>query len=60
MQVTPHARERALPQVIERSTHRIVVEEFEGETGSYEVSYTVKGTREGFAGEEVVRDPAAR
>lgn len=41
----------------ERSTHRIVVEEFEGATGSYEVSYTVKGTREGYADEAVVREP---
>jgi hypothetical protein len=57
VQVTPHARERVHPQVTERSTHRIVVEEFEGSTGSYEVSYTVKGTREGFADEDVVRDP---
>ena len=57
VQVTPHARERVHPQVTERSTHRVVVEEFEGETGSYEVSYTVKGTREGFADEQVVREP---
>jgi len=58
VQVTPHARDPVRPQVVERSTHRIVVEDVEDPTRSYEVSYTVTGTREGFADRPVVRDPA--
>lgn len=57
-QVTAHARERVHPQVTERSTRRIVIEDFEDPSASYEVSYTVTGTRKGFEDKEVVRDPA--
>jgi hypothetical protein len=56
VQVTPHARERVHPQVTERSTHRIVVEDF-SDADEYEVSYTVTGTREGHADPDVVADP---
>lgn len=57
VQVTPHAREPVRPQVTERSTHTVVVEDFADGTGSYEVSYTVKGTRDGYEDKEVVRAP---
>jgi hypothetical protein len=56
-QVTAHARQPVQPQVTERSTHRIVIEDFSDGSGRYEVSYTVKGTREGYADQEVVREP---
>jgi hypothetical protein len=59
VQVTPHASEPVSPQVTDRSADRIVVEDFGDGTGDYEVSYTVKGTREGQADKEVVREPSA-
>lgn len=45
--------------MIERSTKRVVVKDLGGE-GSYEFSYTVKGTREGQADKQVVREPASK
>lgn len=57
VQVTPHAGEPVSPQVTDRSTGRIVVEDFGDGTGSYEVSYTVRGTREGHGDKRVVRNP---
>lgn len=60
VQVTAHAREPVRPQVVERSTRTVVVKDVEDPTRSYEVSYTVKGTREGHADPEVVRDPGDR
>jgi len=56
VQITPYGGESGT-RVVERSTDRIVVEDLEGE-GDYEFAYTVKGTREGQADKEVVRDPA--
>lgn len=55
--VTPHAREPVRPQVTERSPEAVVVEDFGDGPDEYEVSYTVRGTRDGFADEPVVRDP---
>jgi len=56
VQITPYGGELGT-RVVERSTDRFVVEDLEGE-GDYEFAYTVKGTREGQADKEVVRDPA--
>jgi hypothetical protein len=43
--------------VTERSTDRIVIED-PGSPDAYEVSYTVKGTRDGHTDKEVVTDPS--
>jgi hypothetical protein len=56
VQITPYGGELGT-RVVERSTDRFVVEDLEGD-GDYEFAYTVKGTREGQADKEVVRDPA--
>lgn len=58
VQVTPHASKPVRPQVTERSTDRIVVEDFEPDAGDYEVSYTVTGTRAGHEDKQVVREPS--
>ena len=42
---------------VERSTERLVVEDLDGH-GDYEFTYTVKGTRDGYADKEVVREPS--
>lgn len=60
VQVTAHAAEEVSPQVTERSTARIRIEDAGDGLGSYDVSYTVKGTRAGFAEKEVVSDPSDR
>ena len=57
VQVTPYAREAVQPQVVERSTDRIVVEDFGDGPDEYSFAYTVKGVRRGFEDEPVVRDP---
>lgn len=54
VQVTPYATEEVKPQVVERSTERIVVEDFSDEPGEYSFGYTVKGVREGFEDKEVL------
>jgi hypothetical protein len=56
VQITPYGGTSGT-RVVERSTDRIVVEDLDGE-GDYEFAYTVKGTREGQADRQVVRDPA--
>lgn len=56
VQLTPYGG-TAGTKVVERSTDRIVVEDLDGD-GDYEVAYTVKGTREGQATKEVVREPS--
>jgi hypothetical protein len=58
VQVTPHASDPVRPQVTERSTDRIVIEDVAGDN-DYEVSYTVRGTRDGYEDKQVVRDPRA-
>jgi hypothetical protein len=54
VQITPYGG-TAGTKVVERSTDRIVVEDLDGE-GDYDIAYTVKGTREGQATKEVVRE----
>jgi hypothetical protein len=56
VQVTPYAKEEANPQVVHRSTDRIVVEDFAEETYDYTFAYTVKGVREGFEDVDVVQN----
>jgi len=56
VQVTAYAKEPVQPQVVERSTDRIVVEDFSDCRDDYSFGYTVKGIREGFEDVEVVRD----
>jgi len=56
VQVTPHAEEKVHPQVVEKSTRRITVEDFGDGPGDYRFSYTIKGVRDGFENEDVVRD----
>jgi len=58
VQTTPYASEPVQPQVTERSTDRIVIEDFAG-VDEYEVAYTVKGTRAGYEDKQVVREPTA-
>ncbi len=58
VQTTPYADEPVQPQVTERSTDRIVIEDFAG-VDEYEVAYTVKGTRVGQEDKQVVREPTA-
>lgn len=58
VQITPYGGESGT-RVVERSTDRFVVEDLDGE-GDYEFAYTVKGTREGYADKEVVREPRDR
>jgi len=60
VQTTPYASEPVRPQVTERSTDRIVIEDFSEDADDYEVAYTVKGTREGYEDKQVVREPTAR
>lgn len=56
VQVTPHSVESDGLAAVERSRHRIVVADLDGES-AYEFSYTVKGTRDGHQDKDVVRDP---
>jgi len=56
VQITPHSVESDGRAAVERSRHRIVVADLDGE-GAYEFSYTVSGTRNGHEDKEVVRDP---
>jgi len=56
VQITPYGGS-AGTRVVERSTDRIVVEDLDGE-GDYEFAYTIKGTRDGHADKEVVREPS--
>jgi hypothetical protein len=55
VQLTPHAREKVHPQVVERSTERIVVEDFGDGRVDYTISYTIKGVRKGFENADIVR-----
>lgn len=57
VQITPYAKEKVQPQVVEHAPDHIVVEDFSETTEDYTFAYTVKGTREGFEDEEIVRDP---
>jgi len=57
VQVTPYAKDQVHPQVVETSTEQIVVEDFGDGPQDYTFSYTVKGVREGFEDQEIVRDP---
>lgn len=54
VQVTPHSIEAEGPAVVERSPTRLVIEDFEA-SGDYDVSYTIKGTRDGYADQDIVR-----
>ncbi|QCC51735.1 hypothetical protein [Halapricum salinum] len=56
VQVTAHAEERVHPQVVEKSTRFVSVEDFGDGPADYSFSYTVKGVRAGYEDEEVVRD----
>lgn len=56
VQTTPYSADSGGLAVVERSTDRLVVEDLDGE-GDYEFSYTVKGAREGYTDEKVVREP---
>ncbi len=56
VQTTPYSTEAAGLAVVVRSPDRIVVEDRDG-TGEYEFSYTVRGTRDGYADPQVVREP---
>jgi hypothetical protein len=58
VQTTPYASEPVQPQVTERSTDRIVIEDF-ADVDEYEVAYTVKGTRVGQEDKQVVHEPTA-
>jgi len=57
VQTTPHSADSGGLAVVERSTERLVVEDLDGD-GDYEFAYTVKGTREGHADKQVVREPS--
>ena len=56
VQVTPYCDEPVQPQVTDKSTDRIVVEDFGDGREDYAFSYTVKGIRQGFEDQEVVSD----
>lgn len=56
VETTPYSIDSAGLAVTERSVDQIVVEDVDG-SGNYEFSYTVKGTRKGYADKEVVREP---
>lgn len=56
VQITPYATEKVQPQVVDRSTDRIVVEDFSDTDYDYTFAYTVKGTREGFEDRDIVRE----
>jgi len=56
VQVTPHADEKVHPQVVEKSTRFVSVEDFGDGPDDYSFSITVKGVREGFEDEDVVQD----
>jgi hypothetical protein len=58
VQTTPYSADSGGLAVVERSTDRLVVEDLDGD-GAYEFSYSVKGTREGHADKEVVREPSS-
>ena len=57
VQTTPHSADSGGLAAVERSTERLVVEDLDGD-GDYEFAYTVKGTREGHADKQVVREPS--
>jgi hypothetical protein len=58
VETTPYSIDSSGLAVTERSVDQIVVEDMDG-AGNYEFSYTVKGTRRGYADKEVVREPKA-
>jgi len=58
IETTPYSADSSGLAVVERSADRIVVEDLDGE-GDYEFAYTVKGTRDGHADKQVVREPTA-
>jgi hypothetical protein len=57
VETTPYSADSAGLAVVERSPDRLVVEDLDGD-GDYEFAYTVRGTREGYADKEVVREPS--
>ena len=59
VQTTPHSADSGGLAAVERTSDRLVIEDRDGD-GDYEFSYTVKGTRDGYADKEVVREPTAR
>ena len=59
VQTTPHSADSGGLAAVERTSDRLVIEDLDGD-GDYEFSYTVKGTRDGYADKEVVREPTAR
>jgi hypothetical protein len=58
VQTTPHSADSGGLAAVERTSERLVIEDLDGD-GNYEFSYTVKGTRTGYADKEVVREPSA-
>jgi len=56
VQVTPHADEKVHPQVVDKSTRFVSVEDFGDGPDDYGFSFTVKGVRDGFEDKEIVRD----
>jgi len=56
VQVTANAEEKVQPQVVEKSTRYVSVEDFSDGPDDYSISYTVKGIRAGFEDEDVVRE----
>ena len=58
VETTPYSVDSNGLAVVERSTDRLVLSDLEGE-GNYEFAYTVRGTREGHADKQVVREPSA-
>jgi hypothetical protein len=57
IETTPYSADTGGLAVVERSTERLVVEDLEGD-GDYEFAYTVRGTREGHADKQVIREPS--
>lgn len=56
VQVTPYSKEEVQPQVVEKSTEQITIEDFSESSADYTFAYTVKGVREGFEDEQIIRD----
>jgi len=57
VETTPYSAKSAGLAVVERSPDRLVVEDLDGD-GDYEFAYTVRGTRDGHADKQVVREPS--
>jgi hypothetical protein len=58
VETTPYSVDSNGLAAVERSPERLAIADLDGE-GDYEFAYTVKGTREGHADKQVVREPTA-